>query len=61
MVALNAKLDNDSKCENKDTALNAKLKKTMALSAKLWRGNGFECQTVNDGSKCQTVSDGSKR
>ena len=34
MVAPNAKLDNDSKCENKDTALNAKLKKTMALNSR---------------------------
>ena len=35
MVALNAKLDNGSECQNKDTALNTKLKKMMVLKAKL--------------------------
>ena len=35
MMAPNAKLDNDFECQNKDIALNAKLKKMMALNAKL--------------------------
>ena len=35
MVAPNAKLDNGSKYQNEDTTLNAKLKKMMALNAKL--------------------------
>ena len=32
MVALNAKLNNDSECQNEDTTLNAKLKKMKALN-----------------------------
>ena len=35
MVAPNTKLDNGSERQNEDTALNAKLKKMMALNAKL--------------------------
>ena len=36
MVALNAKLDNGSECQNGDMALNTKLKKmVVALNAKL--------------------------
>ena len=33
MVALNAKRDNGSKCQNEDTTLNAKLKKMMAINS----------------------------
>ena len=35
MVAPNAKLDNGSECQNEDTTLNTKLKKMVALNAKL--------------------------
>ena len=35
MAAPNAKLDNGSECQSEDTALNAKLKKMVALNAKL--------------------------
>ena len=35
MVAPNAKLDNGSEFQDEDTTLNAKLKKIMALNAKL--------------------------
>ena len=32
----------------------------MALSAKLRRNNGSECQIVYDGPECQTMSDNSE-
>ena len=56
MVALNAKLNNGSKCQNKYAALNTKLKKMMALNVKQKKDMmdlNAELKT-NNSSKCQT-------